>query len=94
MWLHDAGVPPFTREERKFLSRASRANVPADVLVERVERIIGTDQPTRGRQQFLAKHLMEQRLFNDFEEALAFAHSYFALAKAGAISKHLLWDWE
>jgi hypothetical protein len=94
VWLHEAGVPSFTREERKFLSRAGRARVPIDTLVERVEAIIGTERPTRGRQRYLAGKLMEQQLFATYEEALAFAQSYYTLAKAGAISPHLLWDWE
>jgi hypothetical protein len=37
---------------------------------------------------------MAEHLFSSFEEAYAFADSYYALAKAGPISKHLLWDWE
>lgn len=94
MWLHDAGVPPFSREERKFLSRAGRANVPADVLLERVEAIVGPERPTRGRQRFLAGKLVEARLFSDFDEALAFAESYYTLAKAGPINRYLVWDWE
>lgn len=94
MWLHEAGVPSFTREERKFLARAGRALVPIDVLIERVEAIVGPERPLRGRQRFLAKKLLEQALFATLEEALAFAESYYTLAKAGAISQHLLWDWE
>ena len=94
MW---SDLPPenaFNLEERKFLSRAGRANVPVDVLVEQVEQIVGPDRPTRGRQAFLTRILVEQRLFIDEAEARAFAESYYALAKAGSISKHLVWDWE
>jgi hypothetical protein len=94
VWLHELGEQPFTREERRFLARAGRANVPIDVLVEKVEAIVGPERPTRGRQSFLATRLVEERLFNDHEEALAFADSYYLLAKQGRISKHLLWDWE
>jgi len=84
----------FSREERKFLLRAGRANVPVDILVERVETIVGPEQPTRGRQAYLTGMLLEQRLFNDEEEARAFAESYYVLAKLGPISKRLVWDWE
>ena len=94
MWSGEQPISPFSREERKFLSRAGRANVPIDILVERVEAIVGTERPTRGRQAFLTHKLLEQRLFHDEEEARAFANSYYALVKAGPIAKHLLWDWE
>lgn len=94
MWSSELRESPFSREERKFLSRAGRANVPVDVLVERVEALLGSDRPTRGRQAFLTRWLLEQRLFSAEEEAHAFADSYYSLAKAGPISKHLLWDWE
>ncbi|MDB5059698.1 MAG: hypothetical protein JWO59_3170 [Chloroflexi bacterium] len=94
MWLHELGEQTFSREERKFLSRAGRANVPVDVLVDRVQAIIGPDQPERGRQTFLAKRLLEEKLFGTFEEAYDFADSFYTLAKAGPLSKHLLWDWE
>jgi hypothetical protein len=94
MWLHELGERPFTRAERNFLSRAGRANVPLDVLMERVEALVGPEQPVRGRPAFLTKCLLDQRLFSEPEEARAFAESYYELAKAGPISKHLLWDWE
>lgn len=94
MWHREPTIPEFSREERRFLSRAGRANVPADVLVERVRAIIGPDRPTRGRQSFLAKQLVEQRLFSDLDDALAFAESYYALAKAGHDFTKLTWDWE
>jgi hypothetical protein len=94
MWTDDDSDSTFSREERKFLLRAGRANVPVDVLVERVEKIVGPEQPTRGRQAFLTACLLEQRLFSDAEEARAFAESYYVLAKQGPISKHLVWDWE
>jgi hypothetical protein len=94
MWLHDLGEKPFTREERKFLSRAGRAQVPIDQLLDRVQAIVGPGQPTRGRQTFLAQRLLEERLFTSFDEAYAFAESYYTLAKAGPISTYLLWDWE
>jgi hypothetical protein len=38
--------------------------------------------------------LLAEHLFSSFDEAYAFADSYYTLAKAGPISKHLLWDWE
>jgi hypothetical protein len=94
MWQSELGEQPFSREERRFLSRAGRANVSLDALMERVEAIVGPDKPTRGRQSFLATRLVEERLFSDREEALAFAEAYYALAKQGRISTHLLWDWE
>jgi hypothetical protein len=94
MWQHDLGEQPFSREERRFLSRAGRSLVSLDTLMARVEAVAGTEQPSRGRQSYLAGRLMDERLFSSFEEAYAFADSYYALAKAGPISKHLLWDWE
>jgi hypothetical protein len=94
MWLHELGEKPFTRAERKFLSCAGRAQVPIDVLVDRVEAIVGPEQPGRGRQTFLAKRLFDEKLFGSVEEAYAFADSYYALVKIGPLSKHLLWDWE
>lgn len=94
MWHLELNEPHFSREERKFLTRASRANVPADVLIERVEAIVGTERPTRGRQAFLAGQLAEQRLFSDLDDALAFADSYYVLAKAGHDFTKLTWDWE
>ncbi|HVA89853.1 MAG TPA: hypothetical protein VNL71_08410 [Chloroflexota bacterium] len=94
MWSGDLPESPFSREERKFLSRAGRANVPVDILVERVEKIVGPEPPARGRQAYLTRQLIAERLFQDEEEARAFADSYYALVKAGPISKHLLWDWE
>lgn len=94
MWEQDAGPPAFNRAQRRFLSRAGRAHVPADVLLERVAAIIGTEHPTRGRQTFLARQLHAQRLFSEYEEALAFAESYYALAKAGQDFTLLTWDWE
>jgi hypothetical protein len=94
MWTDDISESTFSREERRFLLRAGRANVSVDALVERVEQIVGPEQPTRGRQAFLTAKLLEQRLFSDEEEARAFAESYYVLVKLGPISKHLLWDWE
>jgi hypothetical protein len=94
MWSGEPPVSAFSREERRFLSRAGRANVPVDILVERVEAIVGPERPTRGRQAFLTRQLLEQHLFQDEEEARAFADSYYALVKAGPLSKYLLWDWE
>jgi hypothetical protein len=94
MWQHELGEQPFSREERRFLARAGRANVSLDVLMARVEAIVGPDTPTRGRQSFLATRLLEERLFSDRDEALAFADAYYVLAKQGRISTHLLWDWE
>jgi hypothetical protein len=94
MWHIEPTTPEFSREERRFLSRAGRANVPADVLVEHVLQIIGPERPTRGRQAFLAKQLVERRLFADYDDALAFADSYYALAKAGHDFTKLTWDWE
>ena len=76
------------------MSRAGRAHVPADVLLERVAAIVGAERPTRGRQTFLARQLYEQRLFAEYEDALAFAESYYALAKAGQDFTMLTWDWE
>ena len=94
MWLHELGEQPFNHEERKFLSRAGRAFVSIEALVDRVQQILGPDRPTRGRQTYLAGRLVEEKLFATFDEAFAFAESYFALAKQGQISRHLLWDWE
>ncbi|MGH2345950.1 MAG: hypothetical protein ACRDG4_12030 [Chloroflexota bacterium] len=94
MWTDSPPENEFNHEERKFLSRAGRANVPIDILVERVEQIIGPERPTRGRQAFLTRLLLEQRLFSDEAEARAIAESYYSLAKTGSISKHLVWDWE
>jgi hypothetical protein len=94
VWTDDLSENTFTRDERRFLLRAGRANVPVDILVEQVEKIVGPEQPTRGRQAFLTGRLLEARLFNDEDEARAFAESYYVLAKQGPISKHLVWDWE
>ena len=94
MWQQDLVEQPFTREERRFLTCAGRAHVPIDVLMEKVEAIVGPERPARGRQSFLATRLIEDRLFTDREEALAFADAYYLLAKQGRISAHLLWDWE
>ncbi|HWE63887.1 MAG TPA: hypothetical protein VHB98_19410 [Chloroflexota bacterium] len=94
MWHLEPTEPEFSREERRFLSRAGRANVPADVLLERVLAIVGDARPARGRQSFLARQLVEQRLFSSYDEAFEFADSYYALAKAGQDFTKLTWDWE
>jgi hypothetical protein len=94
MWLHELGEAPFSREERKFLSTAGRSHLSLDALMDRVVAILGTETPSRGRQTFLANKLLEERLFSTFDDAYAFADSYYVLAKQGPISKHLLWDWE
>lgn len=94
MWLHELGERPFSREERRFLSKAGRSLVSLDALMERVEATVGVERPVRGRQTHLAKLLLAEHLFNSFEEAYDFADSYYVLAKVGPISKHLLWDWE
>jgi hypothetical protein len=94
MWLHELGEQPFSTAERKFLSCAGRSRIPLDALVDRVMEITGPEQPTRGRQTWLAKRLLEEHLFVSLEEAYAFASTYYDLAKIGPISKHLLWDWE
>lgn len=94
MWHIEPRQPEFTREERRFLSRAGRAHVPADQLIERVLAIVGTARPARGRQAFLAGRLVEQRLFSDPGEALAFAEAFYQLAKAGHDFRKLTWDWE
>jgi len=94
MWLHDLGEQPFSREDRKFLARAGRANVAVDVLLDRVRAIVGTERSTRGRQSFLAHTLVEERLFSDLDDALAFAEIYYVLAKAGRDFTYLAWDWE
>jgi hypothetical protein len=94
MWLHELGEKPFSREERKFLSSAGRSHVPIDRLVDRVIAIIGPETPTRGRQTYLAQKLFDERLFSTFDDAYAFADSYYVLAKQGPISKYLMWDWE
>ncbi len=60
----------------------------------RVEAFVGPPVPGRGRQSYLARHLVAEHLFSSYEEAFAFADSYYALVKGGPISQHLLWDWE
>jgi hypothetical protein len=94
MWLHELGEKPFNRDERKFLSSAGRSYVAIDILIDRVLAILGPETPVRGRQTFLARMLLDERLFASFDDAYAFADSYFLLAKQGPISKYLLWDWE
>ena len=94
MWKHELGEQPFSSQERRFLSRAGRSLVSIDALMQRVEEIVGVETPSRGRQTYLAKQLMADRVFSSFDEAFDFADSYYTLAKAGPISKHLLWDWE
>lgn len=94
MWHIEVTEPAFSRQQRKFLSCAGRAHVPADVLLERVLAITGADPPARGRQAFLAKALLDQRLFASYEEAFAFADAYYTLAKAGQDFTKLTWDWE
>jgi hypothetical protein len=94
MWHIEPTEPQFSRAERKFLSHAGRATVPADVLLERVYALVGTERPSRGRQAYLAAHLLEQGLFLTLEEASAFADSFYALAKEGKDFQKLTWDWE
>jgi hypothetical protein len=94
MWLHELGEAPFTHEERRFLSRAGRALVQVATLVELVEAEVGPDRPARGRPKYLATRLLARGLFTTYDEAFAFATSYYTLAKQGPLSLRLLWDWE